>query len=190
MNCIWSASKEVPLLHLVLNYITHTVHNVAVVIISLHTRKYAILLHLAWLKSKKLDLTLFLLYFYESWAAAVVCDSVNSLLDSGWVYFLVSSYAVYSTVNCASATSYNCDATITFFLNAPQWTTNEATTINISCSAICAQLPIQLTGLLGVRMWHGDLTNFLMMHQHTEGRNYFPKKRGTFTEPLKLTEPH
>jgi len=74
-----------------------TVHTLAVVIISLHIRKYAILLHLAWLNSKKLDFTLFLLNFYEGWTVALVRDSVYFLLDSGWVYFLVSSYSVYST---------------------------------------------------------------------------------------------
>jgi len=57
-----------------------TVHTFAV-IISLHTRKYAILLHLAWLNSKERGFTLFLLYSHEGWTASLVCDSVYSLLD-------------------------------------------------------------------------------------------------------------
>jgi len=44
-----------------------------------------------------------------------------------------------------------------FFLIAQQWTTSDATTINISCSAICTHHPVQLTGLLAVWMRHGDL---------------------------------
>ena len=36
-----------------------TVHTFAVVIISLHMRKYAIFLHLAWLTSKKFGFSLF-----------------------------------------------------------------------------------------------------------------------------------
>jgi len=63
-----------------------TVHTFAFVIISLHIRKYAILFHLAWLNSKKLSFTLFILYSLKGWTAALVCDSVYSLLDSGWVY--------------------------------------------------------------------------------------------------------
>jgi len=38
----------------------------------------------------------------------------------------------FSTVNCTSATSYNRDAAITFYLIAQQWTTSDATTVNIS----------------------------------------------------------
>jgi len=56
---------------------------------------------------------------------------------------------MYSTVNCTSATLYNYDAKITFLI-AQQQTTSSATTLNISCSAICTQPPAQLTGLLGV----------------------------------------
>jgi len=35
-------------------------------------------------------------------------------------------------------------------------------------------------------MWHGDLKDFIMMHQHfIEARNHFPSiKQGTLTEPL------
>ena len=131
-----------------------TVHTFAVFIILLYIWKYAILLHLAWLNSKKLGFTLFLLYSHKGWTATLVCDSFYSLLGSGWVYFLL--YSVYSTVNCTSATSYNCDATITFFLTAQQWT-SDVQSINISCSAICTQPPVQITGLLGVWMRHGDL---------------------------------
>ena len=69
-----------------------TVHTFAVVIISLHTWKYAILLHLPWLNSKRLGFTLFLRYSYKGWTAALVCDSVYSLLDSGWIYFFYSVY--------------------------------------------------------------------------------------------------
>ena len=69
-----------------------TVHTFAVVIISLYIRKYAILLHVTWLNSKKLGFTLFLLYSYKGWTAALVYDSVYSLLDSGWVYFLSLFY--------------------------------------------------------------------------------------------------
>jgi len=104
----------------------------AVVIISLHIRKCALLLHLAWLNSKKLGFTFFLLYSHKGWTASLVCDSVYSVLDSGWLYFLLS---LCSTVNCTSATSYNCNATITFFLIPQQWITSDAITTNISFSA-------------------------------------------------------
>jgi len=50
-------------------------------------------------------------------------------------------------VNCSSATSYNYDAKTMFFLIAQR---SDATTLNISCSAICTQPPAQLTGLLGL----------------------------------------
>jgi len=76
-----------------------TVHSFAV-IISLHIRKCAILLHLTWLNSKKLDITLFLLYSHEGWTATLVCDSVYSPLDLGWVYFLLSM------IYCTSATGF------------------------------------------------------------------------------------
>ena len=33
---------------------------------------------------------------------------------------------------------------------------------------------LQLTGLLGVWMRHGDLKNFIMTHQQTKSRNHFP----------------
>jgi len=54
----------------------------------------------------------------------------------------------FCTVNCTSATLYNCDATVTFYLIAQQWTTSNATTINISFSAInCTQSLVQLAYL-------------------------------------------
>jgi len=68
-----------------------TVHTFAVVIISLHMRKLAILLHLAWVNSKNLGFTLFLLYSHKGWTATLVCDSVYSLQDSGWVYSSVAT---------------------------------------------------------------------------------------------------
>ena len=107
----------------------------------------------------------------------------------GWQHCCKSSRrASFSTVNYTSVTSYNCHATITFFSIAQQWTTSDATTINISFLAInCTQPPVQLTGLLGVWMRHGDLKIFMMTHQHTEARNNFPWKN---EEPLKLTWPH
>ena len=57
-----------------------TIHAYAVVVISLHTRKYAVLLHMAWLNGKKLG-SQFELYSHKSWRAALVYDSVYSLLD-------------------------------------------------------------------------------------------------------------
>jgi len=35
-----------------------------------------------------------------------------------------------------------------------------------------------------------DLKNFIMTHRHTEAKIISPIKRGTLTEPMKLTEPH
>ena len=100
-----------PLRHKYLFYIWTTllitVHTFAVVIISLHIRKYAVLLHLAWLNSKMLGFTLLSLYSHKGWtttAALVRC--------------LLSTPPMYSTVNCTPAKSYNYDATITFFLIA------------------------------------------------------------------------
>ena len=91
-----------------------------------------------------------------------------------WINCRNSTGPSFSTVNCTSATSYNCDATITFFLIAQQWTTSDATPINISFSVVCSQPPVQLTGLLRIWMQYGDLKIFIMTHQHTEARNNFP----------------
>jgi len=66
-----------------------TVHTFAVVIISLHIRKCVILLHLAWLNGKMFGFTLFSIYSHQGRTAALVCDSVYPLLNSGWVCFLV-----------------------------------------------------------------------------------------------------
>ena len=63
-----------------------------------------------------------LLYSFGSWIFTLRRSSIKSTL--------------YSTVKCTSATSYRYDATITLFLTAQQWTTNDLTTINISFSAI------------------------------------------------------
>jgi len=60
-----------------------TVNTFAVVIISLHIRKNDILLPLAWLNNIKFDFTFFLFYSQKGWTAALGCDSVFSLLDSG-----------------------------------------------------------------------------------------------------------
>ena len=49
------------------------------------------------------------------------------------------------------------------------------------------QPPVEPTGLLGIWMQHGDLKIFVMTHQHTEQEIICSKKRGTLTEPLKLT---
>jgi len=92
-----------------------------------------------------------------------------------WIYCKSSRRPSFSIVNCTSATSYNCDTTLTVFLTAQQWTTSDATTINISFSTInCAQPPIQQTDLLGIWMQYGDLKIFKMTHQQTEARNRFP----------------
>jgi len=60
---------------------------------------------------------------------------------------------MYSVANCTAAASYNYDATITYFLIAQKWT-SDATTINISFSAICTQPHVWI---LGVWMQHSDL---------------------------------
>jgi len=41
------------------------------------------------------------------------------------------------------------------------YATSDATTLNISCFAICTEPPVQLTGLLWVWMRHGGLHNFI-----------------------------
>ena len=64
-----------------------TVYTFAVVIISLHIRKYAILLHLTWLNSKKLAFTLFLPYSHKGWTAAL---AVFGLLSTTTMYVLGS----------------------------------------------------------------------------------------------------
>ena len=103
-----------------------------------------------------------------------------------WLKCKSSRGPSFSTVSCTSATSYNCDVTITFFLIAQQWTASDATTHQYFFFGY--QPPVQLTGLLGIWMQHGDLKIFIMMHQHIEARNHLPeKKRGTITEPLKVT---
>ena len=145
-----------PLLHL--NYIAHYhPHLHCYYYFAAHT-KHAILLHLAWLNIKKLGFTLFLRYSHKGWTAALVCC-------------LLSTTLIHSTVNCTSATSYNYDATLTFFLTTEQCTTNDITTFNISCSTICTQTPVQLTGLLWV--WARWSKNYIMTHQHTKPRYHF-----------------
>ena len=94
-----------------------------------------------------------------------------------WINCKTSRGAYFSTVNCASATSYNRDATVTFFLIAQQWTTSDATTVNISFSASnCTQPLVQVIGLLAIWMQHADLKIFIMTHQHSEARNHFIMK--------------
>jgi len=148
-----------------------TVHTSTVVIISLNLRKYTILLCLVWLNSKKLSFTLFLLCYHKGWTTTLVCC-------------LLSTAPIYSTANYTSAT-YNYDATTTFFWTAQQWTTSDATTINISSSAICTQPPVQLTGLLGVwmSMWHGDLKITYWRIKIVKQEFIYPNKQGTLTEP-------
>ena len=59
-----------------------------------------------------------------------------------WINCKSSRGASFSTVNCKSAISCYCDATIPFVLIAQQWTTSDPTTINITFSAInCTHLP-------------------------------------------------
>jgi len=75
----------------------NTVHTFDVVIISLHIRKYAISLRLAWLNSEILGFTLFLLHSHKGWTAALArCP--------------LSATPMYSTVNSTAAASYNYDA--------------------------------------------------------------------------------
>ena len=102
-SCITFGSLRIRYLFYIWTTLLIAVHTFAVIIISLHIRKYAILLHMAWLNSKKLGFILFLLNSHKGWTEALVCDSV------------------YSTVNCTSVTSYNCDTTI-MFLYAQQVT--------------------------------------------------------------------
>jgi len=91
-----------------------------------------------------------------------------------WANCKFSRGPSFSIASCTSATSYKCGTTITFLI-AQQWTTSDATTINISFSAInCTQPPVQLIGLLVIWMQHGDLQIFIMTHQHAEVRNHFP----------------
>jgi len=69
-------------------------------IISLHIRHSAILLHLAWLNSKKLGFTLFSPDSHKGWTAALASSLWlsqrlrSTRVDLGWVYFLVLSLLV------------------------------------------------------------------------------------------------
>jgi len=111
-------------------------------IISLQIRICAIVFNLDWLNSNRFGFTLLLLHAHKGWTAVLVrC--------------LLQTTAMCSAVNCAWATSYNYNATITFFLIA-QWT-SDTKTLNVSCATICNQPPVQVTGLLGVWMQRGDL---------------------------------
>ena len=165
-----------PLLHL--NYIAHYCRHLHCCYYFPSHNEYAILLHLAWLNSKKLGFTFFLLYSHKGWTASLVCDSVYSLLDLGWFCFLLSP--LYSTVNCTSATSYSCDTTITFSLTAQQWTTSDATATNISFpylhSTFCiANWP---TWSLNATRWSKKF--------HNDASTHWSKK----SFPLKNKNPH
>ena len=63
-----------------------TVHTFAVVIISLHIGKYAILVHLVSLNSKKLGFTLFSLYSHKGWTANSNSSPLSTLCDSDVQY--------------------------------------------------------------------------------------------------------
>jgi len=97
-------------------------------------------------------------------------------------------------VNCTSATTYNCDATVTFFFIAQQWITSDATTINISFSTVnYTQPPVQATGLLGVWIRHGDQKIFIMTHEHSDASNHFSGKKtrnSHATLKTHVTPPH
>jgi len=69
-----------------------TVHTFAVVIISLHMSKYAILLHLVSLNSKKLGFTLFLLYSHKGWTAKSNSSPLSTLYDSDVQYCELYNY--------------------------------------------------------------------------------------------------
>ena len=90
-----------------------------------------------------------------------------------------STFSTPSTVNCTSATSYNCDATITFFLTAQQWCTN--------CQYFLFRYLHSTSCITNWPTWSlnaaSDLNNFTMTHQHTEAKIISPKKRETLTEP-------
>ena len=72
------------------------------------------------------------------------CEEKPSIIIFGtefpWLYFWINCKSsrgpCFSTVNCTSATTYNCDATVTFFFIAQQRTTSDATTTYISFSAL------------------------------------------------------
>ena len=81
-----------------------------------------------------------------------------------WINCKSSRGPSFSIVICTSTTSYNCDATITFFLIV-HWNYQFFSAIN------CAQPPAQLTGLLGTWMQRGDLNNF-----HNDSSTYWSKK--------------
>jgi len=112
-NCIAFGPLWIRCLFYIWTTLLVTVDTFAV-IISLHMRKYAILLHLAWLNGKTLGFTFF--YFIPT---KVELNSISSL----WLSLLstrlrLNLFSTQSTLLCTSATSYNCDATITFFLIA------------------------------------------------------------------------
>jgi len=101
MNYIWSASDYVPLLHL--NYIAHYRPHLRCCYYFASHKKICYFSSSGLTNSKKLSFTFFLIYSHKGWTSALVCS-------------LLSTTPSTVPVNCTSATSYNCDVTIAFFI--------------------------------------------------------------------------
>jgi len=156
------------------SHTTVTVHTLAVIIITLHIRKCVIFLHLTWLNNKKLVSRCF--YFF--------LQRLNSG-SSLWLSLLPNRLrlSLLSTQPTPLWTAHRQHHTIVMQQYAQLWTTNNAATLNIYCSAICTQTPVKLTSLLGVWKWHGDLKNSQDASTHWSKKLISPKKRGSLTEP-------
>jgi len=158
----------VPLLHL--NYIAHYRPHFRCCYYFASHKKCAILLHLTWLNGKKLGFTFFLLYSHKGWTASLVCDSVYSLLDSGWFCFLLSP--LYFELHIGNIVQLWCNNNV--LLNCTTVNNKWRNNYQYFFFRICTQTPVWLTGPHEVWMRDVDLKNFIMTHQHTEAKNHFP----------------
>ena len=111
------------------------------------------------------------------WGQQVLCGTKFLTFDPKKIN-LATQTPMYSPVNCTSATSYNYDATITFFVIAQQWT-SDLSTINISCSAICTQPCIT-----NWPTWSPNAARW-SKKVHTDASTYWSEK----SFPLKMRNP-
>ena len=107
--------------------------NTKTVVVLAHNGQF-LFMRLCWVNSQVSMLARFLVQFSKEnpqhFSYYYIWNRIPRLYL--WINCKSSRGPSFSIVNCTCATLYNRDATITFFLVAQQWTTIDATIINIS----------------------------------------------------------